>query len=195
MLARITGGILVLIVALVIAIATRPDTFRIERTATIAAPAEVVFAQIDDFHRWERWSPFEKVDPNVRRSYEGAPAGVGAIYHYVGNSKVGEGRMTVTESKPGERVAIKAEFIKPLATTNQVEFTLVPAANGVSVTWAMSGHQPFVGKAISLFINMDKMVGAEFENGLAALKRVSEAEAKGGTTAPVAARGRTATTG
>lgn len=177
MLVRIGLGVLVLAAVLVIAIVTRPDTFHIERSVTIAAPAEVIFAQLDDFHRWERWNPFEKLDPNVRRSYVGAPSGVGAVYHYVGNGKVGEGRMTMTEVTPGERVAIKAEFIKPFAAINQTEFTLEPVAGGVSVTWAMSGRQPFMGKAISLVMNMDKVVGKEFETGLAELKRVSEAEA------------------
>lgn len=177
MLAKIALGALAAVVLLLILIATRPGTFRIERSATIAAPPEVVFAQVNDLHRWGAWNPFEKADPNLKKTYEGAPSGVGASYHYVGNRKVGEGRMTVTESEPNDRVVIKAEFIRPMAATNRVEFTLKPVAGGVSVTWAMSGDQPFLGKAISLFVNMDRVVGAEFENGLVQLKRVSEEEA------------------
>ncbi|HEV7586673.1 MAG TPA: SRPBCC family protein [Longimicrobium sp.] len=176
MLKKIGLGVLALIAVLLVVIATRPAAFRIERSATIAAPAEVVYAQIGDFHRWDRWNPFEKGDTAMRKTYEGTPAGVGASYHYVSPS-AGEGRMTLTALRPHERIDIRAEFIKPFAATNQVEFTLKPAPRGVTVTWAMSGRNPFLGKAISLFVNMDRMVGGQFEQGLADLKRLSEAEA------------------
>ncbi|HEU4643886.1 MAG TPA: SRPBCC family protein [Gemmatimonadaceae bacterium] len=172
MLAKIALGVLVAVVLLVIVIATRPSTFRVQRSVTIAAPATVVFAQIEDFHRWSAWNPFEKADPSLRRSYEGAPSGVGAAYHYAGNSKVGEGRMTLTELEPDRRVVFEARFIKPMAATNRVEFTLKPVTGGVSVTWAMSGDQNFVGKAFSLF--RDRLVGTQFEKGLAELKRLTE---------------------
>lgn len=176
MLVKIGLGVLALVAVLVVVIATRPAAFRIERSATIAAPAEVVFAQIGDFHRWDRWNPFEKGDTAMKKTFEGTPAGVGAAYHYVSPS-AGEGRMTFTEVRPHERIGIRAEFIKPFAATNDVEFTLKPAPRGVTVTWAMSGRNPFLGKAISLFVNMDRMVGGQFEHGLADLKRISEAEA------------------
>lgn len=176
MLAKIGVAVLVIAVVLFIVISTRPDTFRIARSTIIAAPAEVVFAQLNDFRRWARWNPFEKPDPAMRKTYAGAPAGVGATFHYV-SDKVGEGRMTLIESRPYERVAIRAEFIKPMAATNTIEFTLTPVPEGVSATWAMSGDQTFLGKAISLFVNMDRMVGTQFEQGLAELKEVSEAEA------------------
>jgi uncharacterized protein YndB with AHSA1/START domain len=186
MLKKIGLGVLALIAVLLAVIATRPAAFRIERSATIAAPAEVVFAQIDDFHRWDRWNPFEKGDTAMKKTFEGTPAGVGAAYHYVSPS-AGEGRMTFTDVRPHERIAIRAEFIKPFAATNDVEFTLKPAPRGVTVTWAMSGRNPFLGKAISLFVNMDRMVGGQFEHGLADLKRVSEAEAGTASAAPAAA--------
>jgi len=176
MLAKIGLGALALIAILLVVIATRPAAFRIERSATIAAPAEVVFAQIQDLHRWERWNPFEK-DASMRKTFEGAPAGVGSAYHYVSDHS-GEGRMTLTDLQPNRRVGVRAEFIRPMAATNEVEFTLRPGPRGVTVTWAMSGRNPFLGKAISLFVNMDRMVGGQFEQGLADLKRLSEAEAR-----------------
>lgn len=175
MLAKIGLGVAALLAVLLVVIATRPAAFRIERSATIAAPPEVVFAQIEDLHRWERWNPFEK-DAGMRKTFEGAPAGVGSAYHYVSEHS-GEGRMTLTAVQPNRRVGVRAEFIKPFAATNDVEFTLRPAPGGVTVTWAMSGRNPFLGKAISLFVNMDRMVGGQFEQGLADLKRLSEAEA------------------
>jgi uncharacterized protein YndB with AHSA1/START domain len=195
MLAKIGLGVLVAVVLLLAVIATRPAAFRIERSTTVAAPAEMVFAQIDDLHRWGDWNPFEKQDANMKKTYEGAPSGVGSAYHYV-SDRVGEGRMTVTEVQPPERVVVKAEFIKPLAATNRIDFTLTPTEGGVSVTWAMSGNNNFLGKAIGLFVSMDRMVGTEFEKGLADLKRLSEAEAKRAqATAPAAAPVRTVTAG
>jgi uncharacterized protein YndB with AHSA1/START domain len=177
MFVKIGVGVLALVAVLLVVIATRPAAFRIERSATIAAPAEVVFAQIEDLHRWERWNPFEKGDASMRKTFEGSPAGVGSAYHYVSDHS-GEGRMTLTDVQPGRRVGVRAEFIKPMAATNDVEFTLRPAPGGVTVTWAMSGRNPFLGKAISLFVNMDRMVGGQFEQGLADLKQLSEAEAR-----------------
>jgi len=177
MLAKIGIGVLAAVVVLLIVIATRPAAFRIQRTATIAAPAEVVFAQIDDLHRWERWNPFEKGDTKMRKTFEGAPSGVGSSYHFAGGQS-GEGRMTLARIEPHRHVGVKAEFIKPMAATNDIDFTLAPAPGGVSVTWAMSGKNGFLGKAVSLFMNMDRMVGGQFEKGLADLKQLSEAEAR-----------------
>ena len=187
MLAKIGLGVIALVAVLLVVIATRPADFRIERSATIAAPPEVVFAQIGDLHRWERWNPFEKGDASMRKTFEGSPAGVGSAYHYVSDN-AGEGRMTLTDLQPHQRIGVRAEFIKPFAATNQVEFTLKPVPQGVTVTWAMSGRNPFLGKAISLFVNMDRMVGGQFEQGLADLKRLSEAEARSATAVTVAAR-------
>jgi hypothetical protein len=168
------GLVLLVAVALLLAfVATRPAGFRVARSATIAAPPEVVFAQLNDFRRWSSWSPFEKLDPAMKKTFEGSPSGVGAAFHYVA-PKAGEGRMTLIESEPNERVAIKAQFIKPFAATNEIEFTLRPASDGVAVTWAMTGRNSFVFKLFALFVNPDRLLGKSFEQGLADLKRVAE---------------------
>jgi hypothetical protein len=195
MLAKIGTGVLALVALLAIVIATRPASFRVERSATIEAPAVVVFAHLNDLHRWSAWNPFETADPTIQVTYEGAPEGVGASYHYT-SEQAGEGRMTLVESIPGERVAVRAEFIKPFAATNDIEFTITPNAEGVSLTWTMSGDNNFIGKAISLFIDMDEMLGAEFEKGLVDLKRLSEEEAaRRQAIAPEAAASLTLTAG
>jgi polyketide cyclase/dehydrase/lipid transport protein len=182
MFAKIAIAAVVLVALPAVVVATRAAAFRIQRSTVIAAPAEVVFAQLDDFHRWSAWSPYERMDPSLSRSFQGAPSGVGAVYHYAGG-RVGEGRMTVVESRPGERLGIAAEFIRPFAARNHIEFTLQPAAGGVRVTWAMSGTNGFLARAFSLVVNVDRMVGGDFEKGLAELKRVSEAEAARAVTA------------
>jgi hypothetical protein len=174
--------LLVLAGVLVAVIATRPDTFHVERSAVIQAPPPVVFAHLEDFHRWPEWSPWEGRDPQMMREYEGAEAGVGAAYHWNGNDQVGEGRMTITESAPPSRLDIRLDFIKPFAATNQCAFTLVPEDGGTRVTWTMDGKADFMTKAMTLVMSMDRMVGKDFEQGLATLKTVSEREAQ---TAPV----------
>ncbi len=178
MLKKVLIGLAVVILALVGFIASRPSTFRIERSATVAAPAEVVFAQVNDFHKWGAWSPWDKLDPNQKRSFEGAESGQGAKYSWVGNDKVGEGRMTLEESKAGELVRIKLEFLKPWEATNTTTFSFKAAEGGTTVTWAMEGTNNFGSKAFSLVMDMDAMVGKDFENGWAAMKTVAEAEAK-----------------
>ena len=155
---------------------TRPDRFRIERSAEINAPASVVFAKINDFRQWSQWSPYEKLDPGMKKTYTGAAAGPGAVYAWSGNGKAGEGRMTVLESKPGEFVTLKLEFFKPFAATNQAVFRLVPSEGGTRVTWSMEGENSLMGKTISLFMNMDELVGKDFEQGLANLNGVAQAE-------------------
>ena len=167
---------IVLAAALVLVglVATRPDTFRIARSTTIAAPPEPVFALLNDFHQWARWSPWEKLDPQMQKTFAGPPSGVGASSHWSGNKKAGEGRMTITESKPAERLVTALEFVRPFAASNVAEFVLAEAGGGVAVTWTMSGRNNFMLKAFGLFANMDKMIGKDFEEGLANLKRVSE---------------------
>ena len=189
MLAKIGMVAAAALVIPLIVIATRPAAFRVQRSVTIAAPPEVVFAQIGDLHRWARWNPFEKGDTEMRKTFEGAASGVGSSYRYAGG-KTGEGRMTLVQVDPHRRVAVRAEFIKPVAATNDIEFTLRPAPGGVSLTWAMSGNNGFLGKAISLFVNMDHMVGGQFEQGLADLKRLSEAEARQAAMEPAVAGAR-----
>jgi uncharacterized protein YndB with AHSA1/START domain len=168
------AAVLVVFVVFVIVVAMRPGDFRITRSATIAAPAAEVFAQVNDFHKWDSWSPWAKLDPTMKQTYEGPPAGTGAIYTWTGNGKVGEGRMTMTESRPSDLVRIKLEFMRPFKATNTSEFTFKPEGNQTLVTWSMSGHNNFVFKAFGLFMNMDKMLGGEFEKGLTQMKSVVE---------------------
>jgi hypothetical protein len=167
-------GLAVVIAAFLVIVALLPGDFRIARSATMAAPAFDVFAQVNDFHNWNGWNPWGKIDPNMKQTYEGAPAGTGAVYSWVGNKDVGEGRMTITDSRPHERIAIKLEFFKPFKATNAAEFTFKPEAAGTVVTWSMAGTKAFVIKIFSLFMSMDKMVGGQFEKGLADMKSIVE---------------------
>jgi Polyketide cyclase / dehydrase and lipid transport len=165
----------VIAVLLVAVVATRPADFRIVRSAAMSAPATAVFGQVNDFHKWDAWSPWAKIDPTMKQTYEGPPAGTGAIYAWAGNGKVGEGRMTLTESRPSELITIKLEFLRPFKATHTAEFTFKPEGNQTFVTWSMAGRNTFVFKAFGLFMNMDKMLGGEFEKGLAQMKSVVEA--------------------
>jgi hypothetical protein len=174
MLKKIAIALAVVIVAILAYAATRPDTFRIQRTATIQAPAEKIYPHIEDFRQWTAWSPFETLDPNMKRTYGGAPKGEGATYAWEGNADAGSGRMQIREAKPSSLVLIDLEFTAPFAAQNVAEFTLAPAGDATNVTWAMSGPSPFLSKVIGVFMNMDAMIGGAFETGLANLKRVAE---------------------
>ncbi len=154
--------------------ALQPADFRVERSATLAAPADAVFAQVNDFHKWEAWSPWAKLDPNAKTTFEGPASGVGAIMRWDGNMEVGVGSMEITESKSGERIVMKLEFLKPFAATSTSEFTFKPDGLNTVVTWNMSGTNNFVGKAMGLIFNCEKMVGGKFEEGLTNLKAVVE---------------------
>jgi hypothetical protein len=178
MLGKILIGLLVLVGGFAAFVATRPAQFHIERTATIKAPPDVTFAQVDDFHRWQEWSPWEKLDPTMKKTFSGPASGTGAAYAWAGNDKVGEGNMTITSAQPNEKVTIRLEFVKPWKAVNNTVFTFKPAADGTSVTWGMDGENNFLGKAFAVFMNMDSMIGTDFEKGLAALNTVAEAEAK-----------------
>ena len=174
MFKTIAGVIVIAIAAVLLYAATLPDTFRIERTATIAAPPERVFLHVNDFHRWTAWSPWEKKDPAMQRTHSGAPAGQGAVYAWDGNQKVGQGRMEITESTQPSRVRIQLDFLKPFEARNTAEFTFAPAGDGTQVTWAMYGPTPYLSKVMQVFMSMDRMVGPDFEAGLANLKQVVE---------------------
>jgi len=182
MLGKVLLGVAAAIVLIVgilsVIVAMQPAEFRIERSTTIAAPAPVVFAQVNDFHKWDAWSPWAKLDPDVKNSYQGTPAGPGAMLAWAGNSKVGEGRMTITESRPNELIRIKLEFVRPFAATNTAQFAFKPDGDRTAVTWSMFGHNNFVSRAVFLFVDMDKALGGEFEKGLAGMKSVAEASAK-----------------
>jgi Polyketide cyclase / dehydrase and lipid transport len=165
-------GVLVLVALVLAYIATRPGSCHIERSAQINAPADVVHSIINDLRQWGKWSPYDKRDPAMKKTFEGPSAGPGASYAWNGNNQVGEGRLTILQSKPGELVSMKLEFTRPFACNNQVNFILVPSGNGTRVTWAMDGKNRFMSKAMSLVMNMDKMVGKDFEQGLANLNTV-----------------------
>ena len=153
---------------------TRPDRIHVERSATINAPSATIFPHINDFRQWTAWSPWEKIDPQLQRSYDGPPSGLGAAYRWAGNSHIGEGSMRVTESTPNRRVGIALEFLKPFRASNTATFTLTPDGAGTRVIWAMDGKGNLVSKLISLFTSMDKMIGTQFEMGLATLKGIAE---------------------
>ena len=180
MLRKILTALALVVLGLVSFILSRPDSFRIVRSATIAAPAEVVFPMINDLHNWTAWSPWAELDPNMKLTYSGAQLGVGAVYSWTGNDKVGEGRMTILESQPNDKVVIKLEFMKPFEATNTTNFIIKPENGGVNVTWDMTGNNNFMSKAATLVMDMDKEVGGDFAKGLAKLKTVAEAKAKSG---------------
>jgi hypothetical protein len=157
----------------------RPDTYRVERSTKIEAPATVVFSQLEDFKAWGAWSPWDKLDPAIKKTYAGPPKGVGAIYSWEGNKKVGKGRMAITDSKPPTSIAYRLEFIEPFAAVANTSFKLAPEGDkATTATWAMEGTNNLIGKAWGVFMNMDKAIGADFEKGLSGLKTVSESEAK-----------------
>ncbi len=174
MLKRIALVVLLLVAAVLVYAALKPGEFHVQRTSSIQAPTEKIFPYINDYRNWPQWSPYEKVDPNMRRSMSGPTSGVGAVYEWSGNSKAGAGRMEITQSVPSSKVIIKLDFSKPMEGHNTAEFTLRPKGNATDVTWAMSGPTPYVAKVMSIFFNMDKMIGKEFETGLANLKTVAE---------------------
>jgi uncharacterized protein YndB with AHSA1/START domain len=177
MLVKVLIVLAALAVIFVIVAALQPGTFRVVRSAAIAAPPSAVFEQVNDLHRWEAWSPWAKLDPNMKQTYDGPPAGVGAVSAWSGNKKVGEGRMTITDSRPNELVRLRLEFLRPFKATNTAELEFKPDAGGTVVTWSMSGDKNFLSKAFCLFMDMDKMVGGDFEKGLANLKSLAERSA------------------
>jgi hypothetical protein len=170
----IAGLVGVVILAGLAFIATRPGSFRIERSAQVSAPAEVVFGIINDLRQWGRWSPYDKRDPAMKKTFEGPSSGPGASYIWNGNNQVGEGRLTIVAAKPGALVTMKLEFSRPFRCTNEVNFKLAPSGNGTRVSWIMDGKNNFMGKLMSLLMNMDKMCGKDFEQGLANLDTVTQ---------------------
>ena len=175
MLKKVLLVLAALFLGLVAVIALQPSSYRVTRSATVAAAAEAVFPLVNDFHNWDAWSPWAKLDPGVKNTFEGSPSGTGAIFKWAGNSKVGEGQMTLTESLPAQSIRIQLEFIKPFASTCDTTFAFAPGPDGVAVTWTMSGQNDFLSKAFCLFMgDMDKMIGPDFERGLAQMKAVAE---------------------
>jgi uncharacterized protein YndB with AHSA1/START domain len=155
MLKKIVLALVVLVAAYFVYVQTRPDTFHVERSRTVAAPPNVVYAQIHDFHAWPAWSPWEKLDPDMKRTYGGPEAGPGATYSWAGNDKVGEGTMTIKDVAPAERVNLELLFLKPFKATNTATFALAPEGEGTKVTWSMDGRHNLFSKAMCVFMSMD----------------------------------------
>jgi len=175
MLNIILIALAVIVVLFVVVVATRPADFRVTRTGRINAPAEVVFANVNTLRNWEAWSPWAKMDPNAKSTFSGPESGPGSSMAWSGNNKVGEGRMTIMDIKPNEVIHLKLEFLRPMKATNVAEFLFKSDANQTTVTWSMTGKNNFVGKAFHLLIDCDKMVGRDFEKGLASLDSASQA--------------------
>lgn len=165
-----------------VVVAMQPNEFRVTRSATIDAPPAAVFAHVNDFHKWDAWSPWAELDPNAKNTFEGPQQGKDAVFRWSGNDDVGEGSMTILESQPPERVGIRLDFVKPMEDTANVTFTFEPQSDGTKtkVTWDMAGENNFVGKAFCLVMRMDKEMEKQFDEGLANMKRVVEAEASAG---------------
>lgn len=173
MLKKIALVFVVLVAVVLVLAATKPDVATVQRSATIKAPPEKIAALINDFRTWGSWSPYEKLDPNMKRTLSGATSGTGAVYEWEGNSKAGQGRMEITEASPA-RISIKLDFLKPFETHNRAEFTLEPKGDATNVTWTMHGETPYFAKVIHVFVSVDRMVGPDFEAGLANLKALAE---------------------
>ena len=178
MIQLIVIGVVAVLVLLIVIVAMQPSAYKIVRSASISAPITVVFGLVNDFHRWEAWSPWAKLDPEAKNSFAGPPSGTGAMFGWSGNKKIGEGRMAILESRPHELIRIKLDFIRPFASTCTTEFTFQTEANQTAVTWCMMGNNGFMAKAFCLFMNMDKMVGGDFERGLALMQTAAEAQSK-----------------
>jgi len=182
-LLKVMLGVAAVLAALVliflIVVAAQPSEYRVQRSAVIDAPPEQVFAHVNDFHKWQPWSPWEKLDPDAEAVFEGPDSGEGAVFKWSGNDEVGEGTMTIIDSDPHEKIGIRLEFVRPMEDACHVEFTFQPQGEQTQVTWSMFGENNFVGKAMCLFMDLDKVAGGQFEQGLANLKSVVEAGPKG----------------
>jgi uncharacterized protein YndB with AHSA1/START domain len=170
----ILAGLGIIIACLLIFAATKPDTFRVERTTSIKAPPEKIFALISDFRAWNSWSPYDKLDTTMKRTYTGSATGKGAVYAWEGNNNVGAGRMEITDTTQFSKIVIKLDFIKPFEGHNVGEFTIVAKGDATIVTWGMHGPSPYISKLMSIFFNMDTMIGKDFEKGLNNLKNLTE---------------------
>jgi uncharacterized protein YndB with AHSA1/START domain len=168
----------VIAILLIVMITGQPDEFKVTRSAKISAPPETIFPRVNDLHQWEAWSPWAKLDPNAKSTFEGPANGVGAAMNWAGNNKVGEGKMTITESLPNQLIRFRLEFRKPMQATNIAEFAFRSEGDQTFVSWSMAGKNNFMGKIFGLIMNCDRMVGRDFEKGLASMKSVAEAVAR-----------------
>ena len=174
MLRKIAIVVVVVVAAILGYAATRPDTFRVERATVIKAPPEKVWPHVADFRQWPAWSPWEKLDPAMKRTLAGPPSGKGAVYAWEGNRDVGKGRMEITDATPPSKLLIRLDFLEPFESRNTTEFTFAPRGDATEVRWAMHGPNTFMTKLMQVFVSMDSMVGKDFEAGLANLKTVAE---------------------
>ena len=174
MLKKIALGVAAVVIVILMMAAMKPNTFTLSRSIAIDAPPDKIAALLTDFHQWQSWSPWEKLDPGMQRTFSGADKGVGAVYAWQGNKDVGSGRMEIVEAASPARTVVKLDFVEPFASSNVTTFTLVPAGRGTSVTWTMSGPMLFVSKLMTVFVSMDAMIGKDFDKGLAQLKSAAE---------------------
>jgi uncharacterized protein YndB with AHSA1/START domain len=174
MLKIVLAVVVLALAAVLILAASKPDTFKVQRRAVIKAPPEKIYPLLSDFQRWGAWSPWEKKDPSMKRSFGGPKEGKGSSYAWDGDKNVGQGRMEIVEATAPSKVALKLDFMKPFEAHNKVQFDLIPKGELTEVVWDMQGPVPYVGKIMHVFVNMDRMVGADFEAGLANLKSVAE---------------------
>ncbi len=170
---RIAAVVAIAITAVLIYAATTPDTFQVQRSASISAPPEKILPYLNDFQKAAAWVPYEKRDPAMKRSFSGAPTGKGSVYNFEGNSEAGTGRLEILDSTPN-KVTVQLDMTKPFAVSNTIEYTLEPQGADTRITWAMHGTKPYIAKVIGVFIDCDKMVGKDFETGLASLKALTE---------------------
>ncbi|MES2760236.1 MAG: SRPBCC family protein [Pseudomonadota bacterium] len=174
MLKKVALAFLAIIVLILGLAAMKPDSFAVRRSIDIKAPPEKIAPLLTDFHQWASWSPWEKLDPNMKRTFSGAPAGRGAIYEWEGNSDVGKGRMEILEASTPAKTVVKLAFLEPVESHSTTEFTLVPQGETTTVTWNMHGPMPFMSKLMTVFMSMDDMIGKDFDKGLAQLKAAAE---------------------
>ena len=175
-----TIAIIAIVLAIAVAIvlilaASKPDKFSVQRVAAMKAPPEKIFSLINDFHQWGTWSPWEHKDPAMKRSFSGAESGRGAVYAWDGNKNIGSGRMEILDASTPSKIIIKLDFFKPFEGHNTAEFTMLPQGDATSVNWVMHGPASFMSKLMQVFMSFDKMIGKDFEAGLANLKRLTEA--------------------
>lgn len=173
-MSSVIAALLVVLAGILIFASTKPDTFRVQRSISINAPPEKIFPLVNDFQNWSAWSPYEKRDPDMKKTYSGNASGTGSLYAWEGNSKVGQGQMEITDSSPSSKISLKLDFIKPFENHNVGAFTFEPQGDTTNVTWAMEGPNTYLSKVMSVFINMDNLIGKDFETGLATLKTIAE---------------------
>ena len=177
MIMLITILVVAALLTFLFVVISKPNNFRLQRSITINAPAATVYRHIDDFRQWKNWSPWEQLDPDLKRTFSGESSGIGAVYDWQSNGKAGQGQMTIREAAPAHRLLINLDFIKPIRATNSAEFLLQSSGDNTVVTWAMFGPSPFMSKLMGTLMNMDDLIGKDFERGLENLKRLSEQDA------------------